>query len=139
MSSGVNLLQSSYPQNLLYAITEGTELLLPPVLSKDHMAGLHYALSTLDEQEYAILLQLYRQHAEYQKIGQMLCLPIKLSLQLWKSCAAPHAGSTSSMALPDTLSTKLSKNMAGDIGLDTWTVSRILPWASGAVAPPTTV
>ena len=45
-----------YPYNLLTAIRGNTTLELPHSLTKDVLAGLHYALSTLEDRERTIIL-----------------------------------------------------------------------------------
>lgn len=49
-----------YPYNLLIAIKGQAERMMPETLTDDHLAGLNYVLSTLDEREREILLQRYR-------------------------------------------------------------------------------
>lgn len=44
-----------YPDNLLAAIVEGTKLELPDTFSKESIAGLHYALFTLEDREREVL------------------------------------------------------------------------------------
>lgn len=48
-----------YPYNLLLAIQGQSDRELPNELSADHMAGIHYVLSLLDDRERGVLLQRY--------------------------------------------------------------------------------
>ena len=63
-----------YPYNLLYAITDNTNLQLSMAVTEDQLAGLSYALSTLDRQEHAVLTQLYQHQRSAAQAGEMLCL-----------------------------------------------------------------
>lgn len=49
----------AYPYNLLLAVKGQSDRALPADLSDDHIAGIHYVLSLLDERERGILLQRY--------------------------------------------------------------------------------
>ena len=46
-----------YPLNLLLAVKGSTDREIPEVLTDDHLAGIHYVLSLLDERERGILKQ----------------------------------------------------------------------------------
>ena len=48
-----------YPYNHIVAIKGQSERMIPAALSADHMAGIHYVLSLLDDRERGILLQRY--------------------------------------------------------------------------------
>ena len=52
--------QNKYPYNLLIAIRGMADREIPEVLTEDHLAGLEYVLSTLENRERDILLQRYR-------------------------------------------------------------------------------
>ena len=62
--------QNEYPYNLLVAIRGMADRKIPEVLTKDHLAGLAYVLSTLDDRERDILLQRYREGSVRSKIAQ---------------------------------------------------------------------
>ena len=49
----------AYPYNLIVAIKGQSEREIPATLSTDHMAGIHYVLSLLDDRERGVLLQRY--------------------------------------------------------------------------------
>lgn len=53
-------LGAEYPYNLLLAIKGQADRVVPDNLTDDHLAGLNYALSTLEDRERDILLQRYR-------------------------------------------------------------------------------
>ena len=74
MSTRINLAHPDYPYNLLNAITDNTNLQLSMAISEDQLAGLSYALSTLDQQEHAVLVQLYQHQSSAAQAGEMLCL-----------------------------------------------------------------
>lgn len=61
--------REEYPYNLLIAIKGHADRAIPENLSDDHLAGLNYALSTLDERERSILLQRYRDKQARSKIA----------------------------------------------------------------------
>lgn len=50
-----------YPANLLIDIRGITTLELPQKLTKDVLAGIHYALSTLEEREQSVLQGVYEE------------------------------------------------------------------------------
>ena len=50
-----NTSKRCYPDNLLAAIAECTKLELPDTVSKENIAGLHYALFTLEDREREVL------------------------------------------------------------------------------------
>ena len=62
--------QNEYPYNLLVAIRGMADREVPEVLTKDHLAGLAYVLSTLDDRERDILLQRYRDGSMRSKIAE---------------------------------------------------------------------
>ncbi len=62
--------QNEYPYNLLVAIRGMADREIPEVLTKDHLAGLAYVLSTLDDRERDILLQRYRDGSIRSKIAE---------------------------------------------------------------------
>lgn len=51
-----------YPHNLLLAVKGQSDREIPEVLTDDHLAGIFYVLSLLDERERSILLQRYEEH-----------------------------------------------------------------------------
>lgn len=61
---------NKYPYNLLVAIRGMADREVPEVLTKDHLAGLAYVLSTLDDRERDILLQRYRDGLMRTEIAQ---------------------------------------------------------------------
>lgn len=62
-------LGGEYPYNLLLAIKGHADRVVPEKLTNDHLAGLNYALSTLEERERSILLQRYRDKRARSKIA----------------------------------------------------------------------
>lgn len=50
-----------YPFNLLLAVKGQSDREIPDALSDDHLAGIHYVLSLLDERERGILRQRYEE------------------------------------------------------------------------------
>lgn len=67
-------IQDRYPHNLLAAVAE-RETSLPFPISKDIMAGIAYALSTLDDQEKEILHQRFFLNTSDTDISKMLNIP----------------------------------------------------------------
>lgn len=59
-----------YPYNLLAAIKGQSEREIPVVLGDDHMAGIRYVLSLLDELEQGILLQRYEDGKQRSEIAE---------------------------------------------------------------------
>ena len=62
-------LGAAFPYNLLLAIKGQADRVVPDNLTEDHLAGLNYALSTLEERERNILLQRYRDKHSRSKIA----------------------------------------------------------------------
>lgn len=67
---GTMFRQNAYPYNLLVAIRGMADREIPEVLTKDHLAGLTYVLSTLDDRERDILLRRYRDGSMRSKIAE---------------------------------------------------------------------
>lgn len=63
-----------YPANLLIDIRGITTLELPQKLTKDVLAGIHYALSTLEEREQSVLQGVYEESLSLVDIGEQMGL-----------------------------------------------------------------
>lgn len=61
-----------YPYNLLTAIRGNTTLELPHSLTKDVLAGLHYALSTLEDRERTIILGRFQEALSLEDLAMEL-------------------------------------------------------------------
>lgn len=59
-----------YPFNLLLAVKGQSDREIPEVLTDDHLAGIHYVLSLLDERERGILLQRYEEQKLRNEIAE---------------------------------------------------------------------
>lgn len=59
-----------YPFNLLLAVKGQSDREIPKVLTDDHLAGIHYVLSLLDERERGILLQRYEEQKPRNEIAE---------------------------------------------------------------------
>lgn len=59
-----------YPFNLLLAVKGQSDREIPEVLTDDHLAGIHYVLSLLDERERGILLQRYEEQKLRHEIAE---------------------------------------------------------------------
>ena len=62
--------QNKYPHNLLVAIRGMADRDIPESLTDDHLAGLEYALSTLEYREKDILMQRYRDGIARKEIAE---------------------------------------------------------------------
>lgn len=60
----------AYPFNLLLAVKGQSDREIPEVLTDDHLAGIHYVLSLLDERERGILLQRYEEQKLRNEIAE---------------------------------------------------------------------
>lgn len=60
----------AYPFNLLLAVKGQSGREIPEVLTDDHLAGIHYVLSLLDERERGILLQRYEEQKLRNEIAE---------------------------------------------------------------------
>lgn len=60
----------AYPFNLLLAVKGQSDREIPEVLTDDHLAGIHYVLSLLDERERGILLQRYEEQRLRNEIAE---------------------------------------------------------------------
>lgn len=63
-----------YPANLLIDIRGITTLELPQKLTKDVLASIHYALSTLEEREQSVLQGVYEESLSLVDIGEQMGL-----------------------------------------------------------------
>ena len=61
--------ESYYPDNLITAIIDSTKLEPPETLSKEHQAGLNYALFTLEDREREILRLRYEERQTISEIA----------------------------------------------------------------------
>lgn len=59
-----------YPFNLLRAVKGQSDREIPEVLTDDHLAGIHYVLSLLDERERGILQQRYEEQKLRNEIAE---------------------------------------------------------------------
>lgn len=59
-----------YPFNLLLAVKGQSDREIPEALSDDHIAGIHYVLSLLDERERGILRQRYEEQRPRNEIAE---------------------------------------------------------------------
>ena len=84
-------LGGEYPYNLLLAIKGQADRVVPENLTDDHLAGLNYALSTLEERERNILLQRYRDKQSRSKIAIDLNIILERVRQIEiKACRKPQ-------------------------------------------------
>lgn len=67
-----DLLKMEYPKNLLYAVRGAWEDDEPTELTPDVLAGIEYALSTLNERERYILVERYKGKRTLRSIGEDL-------------------------------------------------------------------
>lgn len=76
--------QQIYPYNLLMAVKGRSNLTLPGTLTKDVLAGIQYALSTLDETEQTLLHLRYCQWLSPVDAGAQLALSAEQADRLEK-------------------------------------------------------
>lgn len=67
-------LKEEYPYNLISTIIDESvwELNLPTEMTEDHLAGLEYAISQLDEREQTIIRMRFEERQTYAQIGEHL-------------------------------------------------------------------
>lgn len=67
-------LKEEYPYNLIATIIDESvwELNLPTEMTEDHLAGLEYAISQLDEREQTIIRMRFEERQTYAQIGEHL-------------------------------------------------------------------
>ena len=67
-------LKEEYPYNLISTIIDESvwELNLPTEMTEDHLAGLEYAISQLDEREQTIIRMRFEERHTYAQIGEHL-------------------------------------------------------------------
>ena len=65
-------LKEEYPYNLISTIIDESvwELNLPTEMTEDHLAGLEYAISQLDEREQTIIRMRFEERQTYAQIGE---------------------------------------------------------------------
>ena len=72
ISEKLDLLKMEYPKNLLYAVRGALEDEEPTELTQDVLAGIQYAVSTLNEREQYILIERYKCKRTLRSIGEDL-------------------------------------------------------------------
>ena len=68
------LVKEAYPMNLLLSLqkTSASEIALTDKITDDVLSGVEYALSFLNEREYNVLAQRFRERKTYAEIGKSL-------------------------------------------------------------------
>lgn len=77
-------LKEEYPYNLIATIIDESvwELNLPTEMTEDHLAGLEYAISQLDEREQAIIRMRYKQRQTFTEIGEHFNISVNRASQV---------------------------------------------------------
>lgn len=77
-----SILKEEYPRNLLLAIRGGWEQEEPTELTSDILAGIEYALSTLNEREQLVLCRRYKEQKTLREIGEEIGVKQERSRQI---------------------------------------------------------
>ena len=77
-----SILKEEYPRNLLLAIRGGWEQEEPTELTSDVLAGIEYALSTLNEREQLVLCRRYKEQKTLREIGEEIGVKQERSRQI---------------------------------------------------------
>ena len=77
-------LKEEYPYNLIATIIDESvwELNLPTEMTEEHLAGLEYAISQLDEREQAIIRMRYKQRQTFTEIGEHFNISVNRASQV---------------------------------------------------------
>lgn len=77
-------LKEEYPYNLIATIIDESvwELNLPTEMTEDHLAGLEYAISQLDEREQTIIRMRYKQRQTFTDIGEHFNISVNRASQV---------------------------------------------------------
>ena len=77
-------LKEEYPYNLIATIIDESvwELKLPNEMTEDHLAGLEYAISQLDEREQTIISMRYKQRQTFTEIGEHFNISVNRASQV---------------------------------------------------------
>ena len=77
-------LKEEYPYNLISTIIDESvwELNLPTEMTEDHLAGLEYAISQLDEREQTIIRMRYEQKQTFAQIGEKFNISVNRASQV---------------------------------------------------------
>ena len=77
-------LKEEYPYNLITTIIDESvwELDLPTEMTEDHLAGLEFAISQLDEREQTIIRMRYEQRQTYAQIGERFNISLNRASQV---------------------------------------------------------
>ena len=77
-------LKEEYPYNLIATIIDESvwELNLPTEMTEDHLAGLEYAISQLDEREQTIIRMRYEQKQTFAQIGEKFNISVNRASQV---------------------------------------------------------
>lgn len=77
-------LKEEYPYNLISTIIDESvwELNLPTEMTEDHLAGLEYAISQLDEREQTIIRLRYKQRQTFAQIGEQFNISVNRASQV---------------------------------------------------------
>lgn len=77
-----SILKEEYPRNLLLAIRGGWQQEEPTELTSDVLAGIEYALSTLNEREQLVLCRRYKEQKTLREIGEEIGVKQERSRQI---------------------------------------------------------
>lgn len=77
-----SILKEEYPRNLLLAIRGAWEQEEPTELTADVLAGIQYALSTLNEREQLVLCRRYKEQKTLREIGEEIGVKQERSRQI---------------------------------------------------------
>lgn len=77
-----NILKEEYPRNLLLAVRGAWEQENPTELTADVLAGIQYALSTLNEREQLVLCRRYKESKKLREIGEEIGVKQERSRQI---------------------------------------------------------
>lgn len=77
-----SILKEEYPRNLLLAIRGAWEQEEPTELTTDVLAGIQYALSTLNEREQLVLCRRYKEQKTLREIGEEIGVKQERSRQI---------------------------------------------------------
>ncbi len=77
-----SILMEEYPRNLLLAVRDTREQEEPTELTADVLAGIQYALSTLNEREQLVLCRRYKEQKTLREIGEEIGVKQERSRQI---------------------------------------------------------
>ena len=77
-------LKEEYPHNLIATIIDESvwELNLPTEMTEDHLAGLEYAISQLDEREQTIIRMRFEERQTFSQIGEHFNISVNRASQV---------------------------------------------------------